>query len=965
MEDLKEQIGALKQRNFEGRRFVPTEALYGLLKKKTILLALQDGAVDVIDLEETTRIIVHGARKIFAILVTLEKPQFIRNFIAHDHYQAEILDHKLPLSEETLRSIIPSSAEVSTFYSKFCRRQWQYLVPAMHHSNIYRVLDRETILPYVESIKIGEGGYGIVHETTLLDRRKVVRKEFRAETSSSSILAEHRNLALLRHLKHPNIVELLNYYTYRGEHNFLFPLASQGDLAAFLSSKIRPTEFESEESLYVALSGLASALDKTHNFTSQTLQLDLIGLHHDLRPNNILVDGNKFILADFGLSRFKTKGMSSKTIFESGAGHYLAPECKDLEDLQSAIGRASDIWSFGCILTELLTYMDAGAGGVAEYKATRKVKEMGFITTYHFHGNATEKVRAWVRDLKPRLSSTGKRLLQLAEDMMALEPDARPLAAEVTRRLRYIALEAVYLSTNAHFNELFRKFKLSNLEAVVEYGRYAAWGWALQEMQTGGYENIPTSDHGFESVRETLFEVGDEAVRILQQADDVKSRLVLPLQILNDTLMQSLPPQLESIVRTQLELWMMGTEDAEELRKTRETFSNSLHYERIGMLAAIKHVSILSNNRSSFRGLDLDLKNKIRWESRNEDKSFNVGYLKLPTDDARKKVLVEWKVYGSQYVGKVGDELFLRVEALAELLHSVDESSGLRVLKCLGYFHDHLKHSFGLVYSFPASASSHSEPQALSQILANKKRNRDKRQWPHLEDRFKLAHRICVAVLEFHKVGWLHKNLTAHSIIFFRSSSVREPYIIGFNRSRKNDPYAVTEGPILDASAADYQHPKYLTNRQRFKPEYDYYSLGLILLEIGTWKPLGEMIRELQTLKSDGKTQKIDEKQKAIHDALRFEWVSILDQHMGTTYRKVVERCLDFGVSEDEADSGGVSLSSSVDFESLVNGPGENGVGADGDSFVAIELSPGANFARLVIRPLETCSLNLSKENWQ
>jgi len=162
MEELAEQIGAVRQRNFEGRGCVPAEVLYQLLPEETIRRILEDSVIDVFDLDETAQAVFHGARKIFAILVTLGKPHVIRNFIAHDQYQEAVLDHKLPLSEATLQSIIPR------FAKKFYELQWEYLVPTLYRSIVHRLLDRETILPFAENNHIGEGGFGIVYEATLL-----------------------------------------------------------------------------------------------------------------------------------------------------------------------------------------------------------------------------------------------------------------------------------------------------------------------------------------------------------------------------------------------------------------------------------------------------------------------------------------------------------------------------------------------------------------------------------------------------------------------------------------------------------------------------------------------------------------------------------------------------------------------------------------------------------------------------
>jgi serine/threonine protein kinase len=133
---------------------------------------------------------------------------------------------------------------------------------------------------------------------------------------------------MLKLLKHPNIVELLGFYTYRDIHNFLFPLARGGTLADLLAGK-RPAQFQSDESLIVALVGLSSALCAVHEFDADDLKA--IGCHHDLKPSNILIDGSKFILADFGISRFKETTQPSHTPFKGGRGDFIAPEWEDLE----------------------------------------------------------------------------------------------------------------------------------------------------------------------------------------------------------------------------------------------------------------------------------------------------------------------------------------------------------------------------------------------------------------------------------------------------------------------------------------------------------------------------------------------------------------------------------------------------------------------------------------------------------
>ena len=172
MEALVLKIRAIRQINFEGRGCVPTEALYQQLPESTIRQTLENSDINVVDLDETSQVVFQEARKIFAILVMLDEPCLILNFIASinfqasptlDHSQASLsLDHKLPLSEATLRTIVPSLAE------RFYELQWEYLIPTLNRSTLNRSLAPETILPFVKERCIGEGGFGVVYATTML-----------------------------------------------------------------------------------------------------------------------------------------------------------------------------------------------------------------------------------------------------------------------------------------------------------------------------------------------------------------------------------------------------------------------------------------------------------------------------------------------------------------------------------------------------------------------------------------------------------------------------------------------------------------------------------------------------------------------------------------------------------------------------------------------------------------------------
>jgi serine/threonine protein kinase len=121
---------------------------------------------------------------------------------------------------------------------------------------------------------------------------------------------------------------------------------------------------------------------------AQHINLEKIGCHHDLKPNNVFLDGQSFVLADFGLSTFKDLSQDSKTTRKVGGTCYSAPECENIAEsafIRGRAGRKSDIWAFGCIITEVLTYVLRGPTGVKEFKKKRSFTIQGYMELSSFH----------------------------------------------------------------------------------------------------------------------------------------------------------------------------------------------------------------------------------------------------------------------------------------------------------------------------------------------------------------------------------------------------------------------------------------------------------------------------------------------------------------------------------------------------------------------------------------------------
>lgn len=104
----------------------------------------------------------------------------------------------------------------------------------------------------------------------------------------------------------------------------------------------------SEDQIWNFISDVANGLAVLH------IQSDPI-VHQDIKPDNILIDGNgRFLITDFGISKRlrATMRRQSKRDVSSGAMPYMAPE---RFESNPKLTTASDIWSLGASIYELAT----------------------------------------------------------------------------------------------------------------------------------------------------------------------------------------------------------------------------------------------------------------------------------------------------------------------------------------------------------------------------------------------------------------------------------------------------------------------------------------------------------------------------------------------------------------------------------------------------------------------------------
>ena len=188
----------------------------------------------------------------------------------------------------------------------------------------------------------GRGGMGVVFRAhhLHLDRLAALKVLTADLAGNKSFRARFvREAQTAARLEHPNIVPVYDAGEYDGLLYIAMKFIEGTDLGHVLDTE---TRLDPERTVNL-LSEVASALDTAHAGGM---------VHRDVKPANILLDGTRSYLTDFGL----TKRISSRTALTAagrtvGTAAYLAPE----QIRGQEVDARTDVYALGCVLYECLT----------------------------------------------------------------------------------------------------------------------------------------------------------------------------------------------------------------------------------------------------------------------------------------------------------------------------------------------------------------------------------------------------------------------------------------------------------------------------------------------------------------------------------------------------------------------------------------------------------------------------------
>ncbi|KAK6107469.1 serine/threonine-protein kinase, putative [Brugia malayi] len=193
---------------------------------------------------------------------------------------------------------------------------------------------------YQKLEKIGEGSYGIVYKCRNKETGQIVaiKKFIESEDNPTTKKIALREIRMLKHLKHPNLIALIKVFKRNRKLHLVFEYCERTVLNELEKYPNGCPKAFIKKTIYQLL----QAVEYCHTFNC---------IHRDIKPENILLTRNDVVkLADFGFARMiNTSDFYTDYV---GTRWYRSPEL-----LTGAVryGPPVDVWAIGCVFAEMVT----------------------------------------------------------------------------------------------------------------------------------------------------------------------------------------------------------------------------------------------------------------------------------------------------------------------------------------------------------------------------------------------------------------------------------------------------------------------------------------------------------------------------------------------------------------------------------------------------------------------------------
>lgn len=308
---------------------------------------------------------------------------------------------------------------------------------------------------------IGHGAYGIVCSAINLEAKQKVAIKKITKAFGNPVEAKRtlREVKLLRHLQHVNILKILDIMKPDSADQFdeLYVVTElmSTDLHKIITSTQPLTEDHAQYFIYQILRGL-KYIHSAHV------------IHRDIKPSNLLLNANCDLkICDLGLARLARPDESQQVALTEyvATRWYRAPEIMlSWREYSNAI----DVWSCGCILAEILGRKPLFPGRDFMHQIHMIIDVLGTPSYADTEYIISAKAKEYIRSLPFKKGVPFKKLfpnasedaLDLLSRMLTFSPEKRITVEEA---LRHPYLKLLHDPSDEPSSEAPFSFEFENL----------------------------------------------------------------------------------------------------------------------------------------------------------------------------------------------------------------------------------------------------------------------------------------------------------------------------------------------------------------------------------------------------------------------------------------------------------------------------------------------------------------------
>lgn len=300
-------------------------------------------------------------------------------------------------------------------------------VKIIKHNKVSVKFEVDSRYSPIESI--GTGAYGVVcaAKDNRTGQRVAIKKIPRVLEVLVIAKRTYRELKILRHLRHDNIISILDVMQPPEDLSQFEDVYVVLDLMETdLHHIIHSVQALSDEHIKFFLYQILRGLKYIHSANV---------LHRDLKPSNLLVNRNcELKIGDFGMARGLASSADEHATFMT---EYVATRWYRAPELMLSFSEytfAIDMWSVGCILAEMLARRQLFPGKDYLNQLQLILSVVGTPNAEYIQGVGSERVKTYLQNLPARkrvdlsvlFPSCGPVALELLDSMLQLDPKKRP-----------------------------------------------------------------------------------------------------------------------------------------------------------------------------------------------------------------------------------------------------------------------------------------------------------------------------------------------------------------------------------------------------------------------------------------------------------------------------------------------------------------------------------------------------------